>query len=96
MLEGYRLELGDLGLLYVVAHSKGAVDAKSFTSDNFTELIATLKPSVYLSGELMQRAEFTNVATRRTHDLAKKAEQNGDVTVDLSREEDDESASDEP
>lgn len=87
MLEGYRLELGDLGLLYVVAHSIGALDAKSFTSESFTELVVTLNPSKTLSGELMQRAEFANVATRRTHDLAKKAEQEGSTTVDLSRPE---------
>ena len=77
MLEGYRLQLDDLGILYLTARSEGAVDAKSFTADNIRSLEVTLLPSDILSANLRIGAEFRYRASRRAQAAIERAEREG-------------------
>ena len=86
LLDGNKVCLGDLGNFYVRLESKGAPS------------IAEFNPAAHISGvkvywepgplftDLINDAEFLNVATRRAQDATLKAERAGMKTVNLQKD----------
>ena len=81
MLDGYRIELGDLGKLFLSCQSEGAPSKEKFTRVN------------YLPGKsfenLRRDAEFEKTTTRKAQAAALKAENEGLTNANWSDEEED-------
>ena len=85
MLEGYRLQLGDLGKLFLTCSSAGTPTAEAFTSDSIRALNVNFQASDEFE-DILRKAVFNNVASRRGQEAVKAAEKAGETTVNLSKE----------
>lgn len=85
MLEGYRLQLGDLGKMFLTCSSAGTLTADAFTSDSIRALNVNFQASDEFE-DILRKAVFNNVASRRGQEAVKAAEKAGETTVDLSRD----------
>lgn len=85
MLEGYRLQLGDFGKMFLTCSSSGTPTAEAFTSDNIRTLNVNFQASDEFE-DILRKAVFNNVASRRGQEAVKAAEKAGETTVDLARE----------
>ena len=86
LLEGNKVCLGDLGNFYVRLESKGAPSIAEFNaSAHITGVKVYWEPGP-LFCDLINEAEFVNVATRRAQDATLKAERAGQTTVDISKD----------
>lgn len=86
LLAGNKVALGDLGNFYVRLESKGAPSIAEFNaSAHITGVKVYWEPGL-LFCDLINEAEFVNVATRRAQDATLKAERAGQTTVDISKD----------
>ena len=89
MLEGYRLQLGDFGKLYLTCSSNAAETSEDFTSTNIRSLNVKFQASDEFE-DILRKAVFNNVASRKGQEAVKAAEKAGETVVNLADEEDDE------
>ena len=82
LLEGKKVQLGELGNFWVSLESKGAEDATKFTADNITAVNIVFTPGDVFEN-LRQRAEFNVVTSRKVQAIMLKAEKAGDSSVSL-------------
>lgn len=86
LLDGYKVAMGDLGNFYVRLESKGAPSIAEFNaSAHITGVKVYWEPGPLFT-DLINEAEFVNVATRRAQDATLKAERAGQTTVDISKD----------
>ena len=85
LLDGNKVCLGDLGNFYVRLESKGAVSVEKFNPATDIISVKVYWEAGPLFRDLINDAEFLNVATRRAQDATLKAERAGMTTVDISK-----------
>lgn len=83
MLDGYRISLGDLGMLYLSCRSRGAVSLEKFTTENIREIRANFRASKQFAG-LVQSVSLHRVPTRKAVAAALAAETAGQTAADWS------------
>ena len=89
LLDGYRVQLGDLGQLYLSCKSKGAENAEKFTTNHITSINVNLRASKQYA-DMAQRVSLHRVPTRRAQAATLKAQIEGGTTADWSNINDDE------
>jgi predicted histone-like DNA-binding protein len=88
ILQGYKIELGELGTLTPAITCKGAVTMADFTAQNITDLkVNFAKGSALLN--LRRDAEFEKTTTRKAQAAALKAENEGLTNANWSEDEND-------
>ena len=87
MLDGYRIELGDLGKLYLTCQSEGAVSKEKFTRANIKSINVKFSASK-LYDDLLQRVSLHKAPTRKASAAALEAELSGLTTADWSADDD--------
>ena len=87
MLDGYRIELGDLGKLYLTCQSEGAVSKEKFTRANIKSINVKFSASK-LYDDLLQRVSLHKAPTRKAAAAALEAELSGLTTADWSADDD--------
>ena len=97
ILQGYKIELGDIGTFAPTIASKGAASIKEFTQANITKMGVNFKPGYALQG-LLRDAEFEQTTSRAAQAAALKAQKEGLTTADWTPENEDggEEGNDEP
>lgn len=85
MLEGYRLQQGDLGKMFLTCSSNGASTSEDFTSQNIRALNVHFQSSEEFE-DLLRKAVFNNVASRKGQEAVKAAEKAEETTVNLAKE----------
>jgi len=88
LLEGYSIDLEDIGIIYPSIKSKGAESADKFTTDHITSLTAKFRAKGALTS-LRQAARFNRVATRKAQAAIVEAQNNGQTSADWSNLNDD-------
>lgn len=88
LLQGYSIELGELGSIYPVIRSKGAESAEKFTVDHITSFRAVFRKGKALKA-LRQDAKFERTITRKAQAAALKAQTEGSTSADWGDTEDD-------
>ena len=86
LLAGNKVALGDLGNFYVRLESKGAPSIAEFNASTHITGVKVYWEPGPLFCDLINEAEFVNVATRRAQDATLKAERAGQTTVDISKD----------
>lgn len=81
MLDGYRIELGDLGKLYLTCQSEGAESKEAFTRANIKAINVNFSASK-LYADLVQKVSLHKVPTRKAVAATLEAEMNGQTTAD--------------
>ena len=84
LLEGNRINLGELGTFSVAFKCEGTRKADEFSSDNITAVNVNWTPGSQFK-DLRQEAKFRKVPTRKAQDAVVAAETKGETTVDLSK-----------
>ena len=93
LLQGYKIDLGDLGTLTPTIKSKGAGDLKSFTAQNITDLrVNFAKGSALLN--LRRDAQFEQTTTRAAQAAALEAQKEGQTSADWTPKTDEEGEGD--
>ena len=87
LLQGYSIELGELGSIYPVIRSKGAESAEKFTVDHITSFRAVFRKGKALKA-LRQDAKFERTITRKAQAAALKAQTEGSTSADWGDSED--------
>ena len=87
MLDGYRLQMGDLGKLYLTCQSEGAVSKDKFTRANIKAINVNFRSSVHYA-DLLQKVSLHKVPTRKAVAATLEAQTNGDTTADWGDEAD--------
>lgn len=82
LLEGKKVQLGDLGNFWISLSSEGAESLKAFTAANITSVNIIFTPGDDFQN-LLSRAEFNPVSSRSAQKATLKAEKEGLSTVDL-------------
>ena len=82
LLEGKKVQLGDLGNFWISLSSEGAESLKAFTASNITSVNIIFTPGDDFQN-LLSRAEFNPVSSRSAQKATLKAEKEGLSTVDL-------------
>ena len=82
LLEGKKVQLGDLGNFWISLSSEGAENLKAFTAANITSVNIIFTPGDDFQN-LLSRAEFNPVSSRSAQKATLKAEKDGLSTVDL-------------
>lgn len=82
LLEGKKVQLGELGNFWLSLESKGADDPTKFTAENITAVNIVFTPGDDFEN-LRQRAEFNVVSSRKVQAIMLKAEKAGDTSVSL-------------
>ena len=90
LLNGYKVELGDLGNFYVSLNSQGTATAKDFDPDDHIKAVNVNWERGIEFLNLKESAEFNLVAIRSIQKKVMKAVKNGDTTVTLVDPETDE------
>ena len=86
LLDGKKIELGDLGSFNIGMSSKGTVTAEDFNSvHHIKEVHVNWTPGTQFI-DLKQGATFNLVTNRRAQRLVLKAVTSGNTTVDLSKD----------
>ena len=83
MLDGYRIELGDLGKLYLTCQSEGALDKEKFSRSNIKSINVHFTSSKQFI-DLIQRVSLHKVPTRKAVAAALEAELSGQTSADWS------------
>ena len=83
MLDGYRIELGDLGKLYLTCQSEGAVDKEKFSRSNIKSINVHFSSSKQFI-DLILRVSLHKVPTRKAVAAALEAELAGQTSADWS------------
>ena len=82
LLEGKKVQLGDLGNFWISLSSEGAESLNAFTSANITSVNIIFTPGEDFQN-LVSRAKFNPVSSRSAQKATLKAEKEGLSTVDL-------------
>ena len=85
MLDGYRIELGDLGKLYLSCQSEGAVSKEKFTRANIKSINVNFSSSKQFN-DLLQHVSLHKVPTRKAMAAALEAETQGLTTADWGQQ----------
>lgn len=83
LLNGVKIQLGELGTFGISISSEGAESVEKFTSKNIKAVNILFSPGEDFEN-LLNRAEFNLVASRLAQAATLKAEKNGEDTVDLA------------
>ena len=83
ILDGYSVDLEDIGIIYPSIKSKGAENAEKFTTDHITSLSAKFRAKGQLKN-LRQDARFNRVPTRKAQAATLQAQINGQETANWS------------
>ena len=83
LLNGNKIQLGELGTFGISINSKGAESIDKFTSKNIKEVRIIFTPGDDFEN-MIGRAEFNMVASRAAQMATLKAEKAGEDTVDLA------------
>ena len=83
MLDGYRIQLGDLGNLYLTCRSAGASSLDKFTRDNIREIRVNFAASKQFA-DLVQNVSLHRVPTRKAVAAALAAQTEGKTSADWS------------
>lgn len=83
LLNGVKIQLGELGTFGISISSEGADSMEEFTSKNIKEVNILFAPGSDFEN-LVGRAEFAPVASRAAQAATLKAEKAGLLTVDLA------------
>ena len=83
LLDGKKVELGELGTFGISISSEGAPSVKEFSAKNIKAVNILFAPGPDFEN-LINRAEFNLVASRAAQVATLKAEKAGDDTVDLA------------
>ena len=87
LLNGYKIELGDMGIFYVSFSSEGTVTAKDFNPiHNIKAVNVNWERGVEFL-DLKESAEFRQVSIRAVQKKVMKALKSGETTVNLVDEE---------
>ena len=90
MLDGYRIQLGDLGKLYLTCQSDGAESKEAFTRANIKAINVNFSSSKQFT-DLIQKVSLHKVPTRKAQAAALEAELAGLTTADWSADSQDDS-----
>lgn len=82
LLNGNKIQLGELGTFGISISSEGAESIEKFTSKNIKAVNILFSPGADFEN-LIGRAEFNPVASRIAQKATLKAEKAGEATVDL-------------
>lgn len=82
LLNGNKIQLGELGTFGISISSEGAESIEKFTSRNIKAVNILFTPGADFEN-LIDRAEFNPVASRIAQKATLKAEKAGEATVDL-------------
>lgn len=82
LLEGKKVQLGELGNFWVSLECTGASSATKFTAENITKVNIVFTPGEDFEN-LRQRAEFNVVSSRKAQAAMLKAEKEGQISVSL-------------
>lgn len=82
LLEGKKVQLGDLGDFWITLNSKGADSCQAFTAGMITGINVVFSPGKDFEG-MLGKATFAPVASRAAQAATLKAEKTGEKTVDL-------------
>ncbi|MBM6662885.1 HU family DNA-binding protein [Marseilla massiliensis] len=82
LLNGNKIQLGELGTFGISISSEGAESIEKFTSKNIKAVNILFTPGADFEN-LIDRAEFNPVASRIAQKATLKAEKAGEATVDL-------------
>jgi hypothetical protein len=91
LLNGYKIEFGDMGSFYVSFSSEGTVTAKDFNPIHHIKAVNVNWERGVEFLDLKESAEFRQVSIRAVQKKVMKAVKNGDTTVNLVEEEEDNS-----
>ena len=83
LLNGNKIQLGELGTFGISISSVGADSIEKFTAKNIKAVNILFAPGVDFEN-LLGRAEFNLVASRSAQAATLKAEKAGETTVDLT------------
>ena len=83
LLNGNKIQLGELGTFGISINSEGAESIDKFTSKNIKEVRIIFTPGVDFEN-MIGRADFNMVASRAAQVATLKAEKAGEDTVDLA------------
>ena len=95
MLDGYRIQFGDLGQLYLSCKSTGAVSLKAFTRDNITSINVNFSPSKQFE-DMVSRTSLHKVPSRKAVAATLEAQLAGLTTADWTPTADDDEEEEEP
>ena len=95
LLQGYKIDLGDLGTLTPTIKTKGAVDLKSFTAQNILDLRVNFSKGGALLN-LRRDAEFEQTVTRAAQAAALEAQKEGQTCADWTPKTDEDGEEVEP
>ncbi|HBC28373.1 MAG TPA: DNA-binding protein [Prevotellaceae bacterium] len=82
LLEGKKVQLGDLGDFWLTLNSKGAESAEAFNASMITGINIIFTPGPDFDG-MLGKANFVPVSSRAAQAATLKAEKKGEKTVDL-------------
>ncbi len=87
LLNGYKIELGDMGSFYISFSSEGTLTAKDFNPIHHIKSVNVNWERGVEFLDLKEYAEFRQVSIRAVQKKVMKALKNGDTTVELVEEE---------
>ena len=87
LLNGYKIELGDMGNFYISLSSEGTLTAKEFNPIHHVKTVNVNWERGLSFLNLKENAEFNLVAIRAVQKKVLKAVKNGDTTINLVEEE---------
>lgn len=82
LLQGKKVQLDELGDFWISLSSEGAENCEAFTADKIKGINIIFTPGIDFEN-LINKAEFSPVASRAAQAATLKAEKKGDKTVDL-------------
>lgn len=82
LLEGKKVQLGELGNFWLSLECKGAEDPKKFTAENITGVNIVFTPGEDFEN-LRQKADFNPVASRKAQAIMLAAEKAGEKSIDM-------------
>ena len=83
LLNGYKVQFGELGIFSVSITSEPAPSLKEFTADNITEVNLHFAPGADFAN-MRSKAEFNLVTSRAVQAASIKAIKEGEDTLDLA------------
>ena len=89
LVQGFEVDLGDLGRYKPSFRQRGAVDFEHFTASNFTDYRAIYSMSDIFENMLAD-VQFERVATRKAQAAIVEAEDKGQTQADWTEEEEEE------
>ena len=89
ILQGYKVDLGDIGTFAPSISSDGAESKEKFSSQNIKDMGVNFNPGSAFDN-LRRDAEFEKTTTRKAQAAALKAENEGKTTADWTPEEEEE------